>query len=127
MRIADRGGDPLDPVGDGFGMLDKVGQAVDHAGNDDLVVGQRQLLEYPVLVGVPRVGEREEKAADLGLPDDRQNVGERHIAIVRSLVIAPADMQAHPVARDVFEGGVDRRDDSLDKAEEVSERPVLVR
>jgi len=45
---------------------------------------------------------------------------ERHIAIMRPLVIAPADMQAHPVARDVFECGVDRRDDAFDKAEEIA-------
>ncbi len=44
-----------------------------------------------------------------------------------ALVIAPADMQAHLVARNVFERGVDRRDDALDKTEEVAERPVLVR
>jgi len=35
-------------------------------------------------------------------------------------------VQAHPVARDVFKRGVNRRDDALDKAEEVAERPVLV-
>ena len=126
MGIADGSSNAFDAVGHRFGMLDEVGQAVDDPGDDQLIVSQRQFLEHPILVGVARVGEGEKEAADLGLFDDRQNVGERHIAIMRPLVIAPADMQAHPVARDVFECGVDRRDDAFDKAEEIAERPVLV-
>ncbi len=107
-------------------MLDEIGQAVDHPGDQDLVIGERQLFEDAVLVSVARIGEGQEEAADIGLLDDRQDVGERHVAIVRTLVIAPADMQAHLVARDVLERLVDRRDDALDKAEKVAERPVLV-
>src|ERR1700730_7862872 len=77
-------------------------------------------------MGMARIGEGEEKAADLGLSDDRQNVGEWHIAIMRPLVITPADMQPNPVARNIFECRVDRRDDAFDKAEEIAERTVLV-
>src|SRR5271170_1712589 len=66
-RIAHRRRDTFEPIGDGLGVLDKIGQAVDNPGDDDLVVGKRQFLEHAVLVGVLRVGEREEKAADIGL------------------------------------------------------------
>ena len=52
---------------------------------------------------MPRVGERQDKAADPGPLQQRQDVFQGHVAVVRPLVIAPADMQAHPVARDVFE------------------------
>jgi hypothetical protein len=126
MGVADRGSHPLDPVGDRLGVLDEVGQAVDDPGDDQLIVGQGYFLKYAVFMGVARVGEREEEAADLGLLDDRQNIGERHVAIVRPFVIAPADVQAHPVARNVFECRVDRRDDAFDKAEEIAEWSVLV-
>ena len=51
---------------------------------------------------------------------------ERHVAIVRPLVIAPADMQAHPVARHVDDRLVDRLDDALDKTEKLGERPVII-
>ena len=101
LRVADRARDVFEPVGDDLGMLDKPGQIVDDAGDDDLVVGQREFLQYAPFVLVPRVGEGQHEAADLGLLQDRQDVFERHVAIVRPLVIAPADMQPHPVARDV--------------------------
>ena len=56
----------------------------------------------------------------------RQDVLERHVAVVRALVIAPAHMQPHPVARHVDDRLVDRLDDPLDEAEEIAERPVVV-
>ena len=82
MRVADRRRDAFQPIGDGFGVLDEIGQAVDNPGDDDLVVGERQFFEHAVFMGVPRIGEGEEEGADIGLFDDRQNVGERHVAIV---------------------------------------------
>ena len=93
--------DALQPVGDDFGVLDETGQIVDDAGGDDLVVGQRVFCKHAVFVLVARVGERQDEAADIRLLQDRQDVGERHVAVVRPLVIAPADMEAHPVARHV--------------------------
>ena len=60
------------------------------------------------------------------LPDDRQDVGERHVLVVRALVIAPAHVHAHALARDVDQRPIDRRHDALDEAEEFAERPVLI-
>ncbi len=67
MRVADRARDVFEPVGDDLGMLDKPGQIVDDAGDDDLVVGQREFLQDAPFVLVPRVRERQHEAADLGL------------------------------------------------------------
>src|SRR5215472_8607965 len=78
-------------------------------------------------MGVPRIGEWKEEGADLGLFDHWQDVRERHVTIVWPFVIPPADMETNAVARDVFERLVDRCDDPFDKAEEIAERPVLVR
>ena len=43
---ADDRGDPLDAVGDDFRVLDEVGQRVDHARDQQLVVVQRHLAEH---------------------------------------------------------------------------------
>ena len=42
-RIADHCGDALDAVGHHLRVLDEVGQAVDHAGDQDLIVVERHL------------------------------------------------------------------------------------
>ena len=126
MRVADRARDVFEPVGDDLRMLDKPGQVVDDPGDDDLVIGQRKLLQHAPFVLMPRVGEGQHKAADIGLFQQRQDLFERHVAIVRPLVIAPADMQSDAVARNVGDGAVDRLDDALDKAEEVRQRPLVV-
>jgi hypothetical protein len=65
------------------------------------------------------VGEREHEAADPGLADDRQDLGERHVQVVRALVIAPADVHADALARDIDQRPIDRRDHALDEAEEL--------
>ena len=107
-------------------MHDKAGQIADDAGNDDLVVGEREFLQDSVFVLMARVREGQHKAADIRFLQDRQDVFERHVLVVRALVIAPADMQAHAVARHVRDRPVDRVDDALDKAEKLAERAVLV-
>ena len=55
------------------------------------------------LMRVARIGEGQHEAADLGLQDHRQDVLERHVAVVRALVIAPADVQPDAVARDALQ------------------------
>ncbi len=107
-------------------MLDEVGQGVDHAGDDDLV-GLERAGQIAILVGVARIGERQHEAANLGLLEDGQDVGERHVAVVRPLVVAPAHVQAHALARNIDQRAVDRRNHALDEIEKLLERPVLVR
>ena len=72
--IADRLRDALQPVGDDLGVLDEIGEVVDHPGGDDLVVGKPMLRQHLVFVLVARVGEGQHVAADIGLQEDRQDV-----------------------------------------------------
>lgn len=46
----------LDPLSDELGMLDVVCAGVDHTWNQDLVVGERHLLEQCPIMGVPGIG-----------------------------------------------------------------------
>ena len=64
---------------------------------------------------MPRIGERQNKAADFGGKQSGENVLERHIAIVRRFGIPPAYMQAHAVTRHIDERAVDRGYDLLDE------------
>ena len=89
-------------------MLDEVGQRIDHAGDDHWSSASGSVLQAAVLVRVARVGERQHEAADLRLLDGRQDLGERHVAVVRAFVVAPAGVQPHPLARHVGERVVDR-------------------
>src|ERR1700733_2553462 len=47
----------FDPVCDDFRMLDEVAGALDHAGNKDELLRQRDALERGILVRVARIGE----------------------------------------------------------------------
>src|SRR5205814_7659438 len=71
-------------------------------------------------------GKGEHEAANMRLLPNHMDVLQRHVAVVRPLVIAPADMQAHLVARHICDRLVDRLDNTLDKAEELAERAVLI-
>ncbi len=108
-------------------MLDDVGGRVDDAGDDDLIVGQPGLTEHAIFVGVPAGRERQHEAADVGLPQQREDLGQRHVAVVRALVVAPADMQPHALARHGGERVVDGRHHPLDETEEFGQRAILER
>ena len=54
-------------------------------------------------MGMARIGEGQHEAADIRLLQSRQDVFERHVAIVRRFGIAPAHMEADAVARNVAE------------------------
>ena len=107
-------------------MLDEVRLRIDNAGNDQLIVAQRHGLEQAVLVRVARVCERQKKSPDIGFEYDRKNVAQGHVAVMRALVVSPADMQPHPIARNGPQCLVDRADDEFDEADEVAERAVAV-
>ena len=61
----------------------------------------------------------DDQAANVRLPDDRQDVGERHVLVVRALVVAPAHVHAHALAPNVDQRPIDRRDAALDEAPRV--------
>ena len=88
-RVTTARADVFEAIGDDFRMLDKARQIVDDAGSDDLIVGEREFLQYAIFMLMPGVGEGQHEPADIGLLEERQDVGERDVAIVRPLVISP--------------------------------------
>ncbi len=93
--IADRPRRPLDAVGNHLLVLDVVARRVDHADDERHVVGEGMALEARVLVGVTSVRHRQDECADVRLVEKREDLGERDVARVGSLVVAPAHMEAH--------------------------------
>ena len=90
LWVSDGPRDVFEPVRDDLGVFNKAGQIVDHAGGDDLVVGEWKFLQDAILVLMPGIGERKYEPADVSLLEERQYVGERDIAIMRSLVNFPS-------------------------------------
>src|SRR5262245_6697570 len=123
--VADRGHRRGDPVGDDLGMLDDVGRRVDDAGQEQHIAWEWMLAERRELVLVARARERQRERANLGLVDDRQERLERHVVGMRAVVVAPAEVQAYPVARDRRDRLVDRVDVQRDGGEKAVERFVL--
>jgi hypothetical protein len=91
-------------------VLDEVGRRVEHARNDHPVVGQTDLAEHDPLVLVARVRPLEGERLGLGLQRHRQELTQRDVAMVRALVVAPAEVQAHPIGGDVAQGVIERLD-----------------
>jgi hypothetical protein len=60
---------------------------------------------------MPGIGEGQHEPADISLFEERQYLGERDVAIVRPLVISPADVEPDPVARHIDDCLVDCCDD----------------
>ncbi|MEJ0070943.1 MAG: hypothetical protein WDO24_21905 [Pseudomonadota bacterium] len=89
VRITDHGGDPFEPFGDDLGMLDEIGRGIDHAGDDGAIVAD-QIAHVAVFVRMTGIGERQHETADRGLAQNRDDVGERHVAVVRSLRNCPS-------------------------------------
>ena len=124
MRIADRAGGVLDAVSYDFGMLDVVGGGVDDPGHDRPVGWRRALCQDAVLVRVPRVGHGQDQPAHAGGIQVRREVLQRHVEDVRSLVVAPAHMQANPVRRHVAQRAIQSRDGDIHEVEELGQRTV---
>ena len=115
---------PLDVVGDHLLVLDVVGGGVDHSGDENHLIGQRVAFEAPVLVRVSRIGHRHYEGADIGLVDDGQDLVERHVEIVGTLVVPPADVKSHPRRIDSGECFVYTAHDELHPVEEFRDRPL---
>src|SRR6202044_2982281 len=104
---ADEAGVADQALGDQFRVLDVVGGGVEHAGDEDLAVGQGDVLEDLPLVLVPGVGALEGDRGRARGQHQVDDVGQRDVGVVRALVVAPAQVHAQPVRRDVAGGVVD--------------------
>ena len=82
----------------------------DHARDEHLAGRQLHALEHRPFVGVARIGGLERDRARPRREHDVDDVGERHVAMMRTLVVAPAQMHAQLLGRDVGERVVERLD-----------------
>ncbi len=89
-----------DAIGDDLGVLDEIGRAVDHTGNEDGVTGRRIILDRAIFVLMSRVGEFDAECPDIGLIEDREQLAERKIVRMRAFPVSPAAVQPDLRARD---------------------------
>ena len=80
-------------------MLDEVRGRVDDAGNQNLVLGNIDVLEILPFVVVARIGGFDADRLRARLEGDVDDLGQRQVVGVRPLVVAPADVQPHAVRR----------------------------
>ena len=107
-------------------MLDEVAGGLDHAGNEDHVLGERHAPERAIFVGMARIGKFDRQRAHRGLMERRQDFFQRDVVNVRPFPIAVTDMQPHPLARDARDRLVDHRHVQLARLDEIGIRPVAV-
>jgi len=98
-----------DPLRDELRVLDVVRLDLDHVGDQHRALRQPDLLEDRPLVRVTRIGGLELYRVGPGLPDHVDDLLERHVAVVRARVVAPAQVHAHLLGRDVDERAVQCR------------------
>ena len=91
----------LNPLSHQLWVLNEVGGGVDDSWDDDLVLRQLNILENGPLVLVPRVSSLEGDGLRSGPQGHRQHAAQGDIPVVGALVVAPAEMHAHPVRRNV--------------------------
>ena len=100
----------LDPLGNQFGVLDVVGRRVEHPRDQRDIVGQLRVSPHRPFVFVARIRCLEHQRAGLGLLHHRHDPFQRNIVVVRSLVVAPADVNANLRGGDVGQSRVKRFD-----------------
>ena len=125
FAVADRADRFLDAVGDHLGMLDVVHRGIDDARDQHDIVRQGDAAQRGIFVLVARIGEFDRERTDAGRADHGQDVDQRHIAVVRAVVVPPAHVQAYALGRDVDAGFVDRIDVDRDGILELAQALVL--
>ena len=117
----------LDPLGHELGVFDVVGLRLDHPGTQDLVVGDHEVLEQPPLVRVSGVGGLEQDGPGLRRPHEVDDVGQVDVVVVGAWIVAPAQVHAQLLGRDVPHGVVERLDVQGGAPAELSEIHLGVR
>src|SRR5215469_6834213 len=108
VLTADKPRITADALRDQLRVLDEIGLRFNHPGYQHLAFRQFHILENPPFMCMARVGRLKGQSARLRQKNRLDDVSERHIAMVRSFVIAPAQMQPHPVGRNIREGVIER-------------------
>jgi hypothetical protein len=81
-------------------MLDAIGAGVDDTRDQYLTDRQRKLLKHCPLMFMPGIGALDRKTGCIRLVDDVENVGQGDVVVVRSGIIAPADVDANLIRVD---------------------------
>ena len=126
LAVADRRHRLGDAARDHLRMLDEIAGGLDHAGDEDHVLGERHLPERIVFVRMARVGELDRERADPRLIERRQNLRERDVVDVRAFPVAVAHMQPHALARDALDALVDRGNMQLAGLDEIGLGEVAI-
>src|SRR5881397_1336106 len=106
----DQAGVPHDPLGDELRVLDEVAGVADHAGDEDLAARQLDVFPHAPLVLVAWVGRFERVGLRAHRQDQVDEVAQREIVLVRTVVTAPADVKADALGRNVAQRVVERLD-----------------
>src|SRR5579884_3877553 len=93
VLAADQTRVPDQPLSHELRMLDVVGGRVKDAWDDDLALWELDLLEYVPFVLVARVGALERQAHGFGLEHVGHDEPQRHVSMMRALVVAPAQVK----------------------------------
>ena len=83
------------------------------------------LPEGFIFVLVAGIGQLDGQGSNLGLVENRQDIGQRHIVIVGPVIIPPADMQPDTLGRDILGRTIDGFDMNLDGLLEFGECLLL--
>jgi len=107
---ADEVGIAGDALRDQLRVLNEIRFRLDDPGNNDLALRQLDLLEQGPFMRVARVRSLELDRRWPRCKRDIDDLGEWHVAMVRPLVIAPAQMHPHALRRDRGERMIQRLD-----------------
>src|ERR1051326_610736 len=89
-------------------MFDIIGGRVDNAGQKDFISRQRDFGPHGPLMLMPRVGGFERNGLGFDAKNGFEHLVERNVMGVRALVIAPANVDAQAIRRDIGDRAVER-------------------
>src|SRR4029079_7192554 len=123
---ADQIGVARDALRNQLGMLDEIRFRLDHARYQDLAIRQLYALEDSPFMRVARVGGLERDRHGFCRKDEVDDVGERHVALLRTFIVDPAKAHAQLFGRNACDGMIERLDVELRALAEFRQAPVRV-
>jgi hypothetical protein len=107
-------------------VLNVVGGRIQHARDQHLAVGEVDLLEQDPLMRVTWVGRLNGDRRWPRREDEINDISQRNIVGMWSLVVAPAEMQAHSFRGDIAGGMVERLYMQVDSAAKLIQSFVMM-
>lgn len=88
-------------LSDQFRVLDKIGGGIEYAWNDNLIFRQPDLLKYLPLMLMVRIGPFKGDGNGTRLQHLTDDLLEWHIAVMRTFVVPPTEMEPQMIRRDI--------------------------